>query len=69
MAIRAPDGANKTLLSHMTTNVFFYNLYLPTLFRRDMHMDNCVRGGLRVLKKKKDQEDEVKYWHCTLTTA
>ena len=49
----------------MTTNGLFFNLYLPTLFRRDIHVDVCVRGGLRVLKAKKGQEEEeAKDWHC-----
>ena len=45
---------------------FFFNLYLPTLFRRDIHVDMCVRRGLRVSKIKKDQEEEeAKDWHCS----
>ena len=48
---------------------FFFNFYLPTLFRRDMQVDMCVRGGLRVSKIKKDQEEEAKDWHCTSATA
>ena len=53
----------------MTTNGFYFNLYSPTLFRRDIHMNICVRGGLRVSKIKKDQEEEAKDWHCTSATA
>ena len=46
----------------MTTNYFYLNcLYLPTLFRRDIHMDVCVRGGLRVSKIKKNQEGEPEH--------
>ena len=50
----------------MTTNGLFFNLYLPTLFRGDIHVDMCVRGGLRVSKIKKDQEEEPEH---TLTMA
>ena len=47
------------------------DLYLPTLFRRDIHMNMCVREGLRVSKIKKDQEEEeAKDWHyCALAIA
>ena len=54
----------------MIINFFFFNFYLPTLFRRDMQVDMCVRGGLRVLKTKKDQEEEeAKDWHCSTRVA
>ena len=48
----------------MIINFFFFNFYLPTLFRGDIHVDMCVRGGLRVSNVKKDQEEEDKHWHC-----
>ena len=50
----------------MRTNGLFFNLYLPTPFRRDIHMDVCVRGGLRVSKIKKNPEGEPEH---TLTMA
>ena len=52
-----------TLLNH-DNKWSFFNLYLPTLFSRNIHMDVCVWGGLRVSKIKKDQIEEAKDWHC-----